>query len=94
MSGIAVELRALVASKRVFDRQLVQCKLARKLVQVLFRRAVEVHPDDRAGFFQVFRDVGDGEALSLQNPLAVYPGLGVTHQSRPSFSLNLPVQRA
>jgi hypothetical protein len=49
-------------------------------VQLLLRRGAQVHPDHGVRLVEVLRDVGHGEALSLERALAVHPGHGVADE--------------
>ena len=79
MGGVAVELGALVGPERVLDGELVQAELAGELVELFLRGAAEVDPHHGVGLLQVLGDVGDREALGLEDPLAIHPGHGITH---------------
>ena len=94
MGGVVVDLRALVGPERVLDRELVEAELAGELVQLLLRRTAEVDPHDRVGLLEILRDVGDGEVLRLEDPLAVHPGVRRAHGARRPFvhtPIRLPI---
>ena len=89
VGGVAVELGALVGAERVLDGELVQAELAGELVELLLRRAAQVHPHDGVGVLEVLGDVGDREALGLENTLAVHPGHGIAHDGPPCSPVSL-----
>ena len=65
----------------VLDGELVQPELSGQLVQLFPRGTREVDPHDRVGIPQVLRDIGDGEALGLEDPLPIDPRHGFAHSS-------------
>jgi len=76
---VAVELWPLVLVDRILDRQRVQPELLRHRRQVVLVGGAQVQPDNRAWHGEVVGDVGDREALGLQDAVAVHPGPFHTH---------------
>jgi hypothetical protein len=76
VGGVGVELGPMVGLEGVLHRERVQAELVGQLVQLVDRRPAQVDPDHRARPLQVVGDVGDREALGLQDALAVHPGVG------------------
>jgi hypothetical protein len=73
MRLVLVELGTLVRLQHVLDGQFVQAQLDGQLIDLLLGRAAQVEPHHGVVAFEVLGDVGDREALPVQDPLAVHP---------------------
>ena len=85
---VAVQLWPLVLVDRILDGQGVQPELLRHRRQVVLVRDAQVQPDNRAGFGETVGDIGDREALGLQDTVAVHRVRAIHH------SLSVPAPAA
>ncbi len=71
MCAVVVEFRPLMLVRGVFDGECVQTELFFDFGQPLAVRGAEIEPHEDAGVIDVLGDVGDGEVLFLQHPVAI-----------------------